>query len=156
MPAAVGSAGASDAPAPAVARPAGAAPLTATGTKTVKGTPVVQRVKIDKVTAQTISADHTMVSAIVTDADKPALRDPVLISVDVNVPFGDLSRSSSPVIVLNGQTLGDSVVPFKERNRVVAIVRDGTRLDKDIRVQVGWLGDFDRTLSEPVQAQLTR
>jgi hypothetical protein len=149
--AAIGGAWASDAPAPAVPPPVAPAQLKAT-----KAMPAVQRVKIENVSARAIASSDAMISTLLTESDKSALREPILISVQVAEPFTNLERNASPVIVINGQTLGDSVVPFQERNRIVAIMRDGTRLDQTIRVQVGWLGDFDRTLSEPVQAQLTR
>jgi hypothetical protein len=89
-------------------------------------------------------------------SDRAPVREPVLITVQVSDAFVNLSRSASPVIVVNGQPLNDTIVPFKEPNRLVAVLRDGTRLDQTLRVQVGWLGDLERTLSDPVQAQLTK
>jgi hypothetical protein len=117
---------------------------------------VAQRVKIANISVQAITAAHPTINSMIAESDKSALRDPVLVSVQVAEPFTNLERSASPVIVINGQTIGDSFIPYNERNRVVAIVRDGTRLVEPLKVQVGWLGDFQRTLSEPVQAQVTR
>jgi len=58
--------------------------------------------------------------------------------------------------VIRGETISDSIVPFNERSRVLAILPDSTRLDQTVRDQVGWLDDFQRTLSDPVQEQFAR
>jgi hypothetical protein len=149
--AAVSGAWASDAPAPAVPPSAGTSQQ-----KAAKPVPAAQRVKIANVSVRAMATTDPMITTLIAESDRSALRSPVLVSVQVADAFTNLERSASPVIVINGQTIGDSFVPFKERNRVVAIVRDGTRLEQTMRVQVGWLGDFERTLSEPVQAQLAR
>lgn len=140
-----------DAPAPALRPPAGPADRKAT-----KPAPVIQRVKIANVSVRAMALTDHLITTLIADSERSALRDPVVISVQVVDAFTDLDRTASPVIVVDGQTIGDSFVPFKERHRVVAIVRDGTRLSPTVRIQVGWLGDFQRTLSEPVQAQLVR
>jgi hypothetical protein len=146
---AVSSAWASDAPGPAVASPA------IVQTRTSE-TPPAGRIKIAAVSVRIVAPSDPMLDTLVAAPYRKGLRRPVLISVEVAQPFTNLERTASPVIVINGQTIGDSIVPFKERNRIVAVMRDGSRLQGTVTIQVGWLGDFDRTLSEPVQAKLVR
>lgn len=139
---------ASDAPGPAVP---------SAGTPEQKATTVVpaaQRIKITQVSVRAIEAEDPMISAIVTTSDRSELRNPILVSVRVAAAFTNLERTASPVIVIDGETISDSIV--RERNSVVAIVRDSTRVGRIMNVQVGWLGDFGRTLSEPVRAQMSR
>jgi len=140
----------SDAPAPAVVAPE------ITHSELTARPAAVGRVKIAAVVVRQVAASDPVLSGLVATPDRPRLRQPVLISVEVADPFGSLERDASPVIVINGRVLGDSVVPFKERKRIVAVVRDGSRLPRNVSIQVGWLGDFERTLSEPVQAPLLR
>jgi hypothetical protein len=134
---------AEDSPAPAIVPPTAAVRAPA-------------RVKIASVSVRPVTPAERLVATLVPETERSTLRDPVVVSVEVADAFTNLQRSSSPVIVLNGQPISDSIVPFGERNRVVALVRDGTRLEQPFRVQVGWLGDFERTLSEPVHAQVPR
>jgi hypothetical protein len=124
--------------------------------KTTTVVPAAQRIKITQVSVRAIEAGDPIISAIVTNSERSELRNPLLVSVRVAAGFTDLARTASPVIVINGETLSDSIVPFGERNRVLAVVRDSTRVGQIMDVQVGWLGDFGRTLSEPVRAQMSR
>ena len=153
----------SDAPAPGApaprqspaARAAPASPLQRNAADTVSAQAAPRRLKIASVSIQGVAPAEAAARATLNAADKP-VSSPVVISVQVAEPFANLERSASPVIVVNGQTITDSFVPHQERNRVVAFVPDGTLLDQSVSVQVGWLGDMERTLSEPVQAQVAR
>lgn len=139
---------AADAPGPAVPS------ATPQEQKTTTVVPAPQRIKIAQVSIRAIEAGDPIISAIVTTSDRSELRNPLLVSVRVATAFTNLERTASPVIVIDGETFSDSIV--RERNSVVAIVRDSTRVGPIINVQVGWLGDFGRTLSEPVRAQMSR
>jgi hypothetical protein len=141
---------AADTPAPATRS---IAPLQQGTTTTVR---TAQRVKINEVSVRPLQADDPAVSRLLPESARAALKSPVMVTVQVAEPFANLERNASPVIVINGETVSDSIVPFNERNRVVAIVPDSTRLDETVRVQVGWLGDFQRTLSDPVLAHVAR
>jgi hypothetical protein len=138
---------ASDAPSPAIRQPA---PQVLPRPKLVAETPV--RVRIKAVSARAARPEEPTVAMMVSPSEREALRSPVLITVQVSEPFAVTPRDSSPVVVVNGRTIGDSFVPYGQRDRVVAVLRDGAALRGPIRVQVGWLGDFTRTLSDPVEA----
>lgn len=145
-------------PAAADDTPAPAAPAAAAAAADMpRGAPAMaQRVRISEVSVQAVAPGDPAISNTVHPSAMATLNNPVMISVQVAEPFTDLERSSSPVIVVDGRTLGDSYVPFNERNKVVAIMPDTAGLQATVSVQVGWLGDFPRTLSEPVQAHVSR
>jgi len=148
----------SAAPRPPVAAPRAPAarPMTTQTKQDKAATAPRERVKISNVSAQAVPPVHPMIEQFASESAKAALREPVVVSVQVATPFTGLARSASPVIVVNGQPIKDSVVPFREPDRVIAVLPDGGRFDQPLSVQVGWQGDLQRTLSEPVQAQVAR
>jgi hypothetical protein len=113
-----------------------------------------ERVQIRKAQAQTVSRDNPWVKRIVHSDDLVKLRDPVLIYAEVAGRFSDRPRTASPVIVLNGEPLANSIVVRQETDRVYAVVPNGTRLGQVVTIQVGWLGALHETVSVPVKAKV--
>ena len=70
---------------------------------------------------------------------------PLVIEVRTVQPLGDLTRTSSPVIVLNGEVLSETIplVP----NRLVAFLPDRRTLKETNSVTVVRLGQEDLTRS---------
>ncbi|MCH7500437.1 MAG: hypothetical protein IH886_10575 [Nitrospinae bacterium] len=112
------------------------------------------RVQLNRIKIQTIKADHPLVAKIIHPDNLPALRNPLLIEVHVDEPFSDLSRDASPVIVLNGQPLTNSIVGGENLNQIFAIVPDKRNLKNINSVQVGWFGDLKATISSPTSFSL--
>jgi hypothetical protein len=71
--------------------------------------------------------------------------DPLVIEVRTQEPLGDLTRTSSPVIVLNGETLSETI-PLAP-NRLVAYLPDRKSIRKTNSVAVAWLGAEEITKS---------
>lgn len=113
-----------------------------------------QRVTIRKAQARTVSKEDPWIKRIVHPDDYAKLRTPVLISAEVTRPFRDLTKTASPVIVLNGQPFSNSIVVRDETDRVYAVVLDSTKLGPVLDIQVGWIGALQETLSPPVKVKL--
>ena len=113
-----------------------------------------QRVTIRTATAQIVSKEDPWVERIVHPDDYENLSAPILISAEVARPFRDLSRTASPVIVLNGRPLTNSIVVRDETDRVYAVAEDSGQLGPVVSVQVGWFGALSRTLSSAVEVRL--
>ena len=138
---------ATDAPAPALVK----MPKTVTAPK--EDPYHGRRPTIREVQARNVSKDDPWVKRIVHPDDIGKLRAPVLISVKVDRPFSDLARTASPVIVLDGTPLSNSIVVREETDRVHAVA-DGAQLGAALNVQVGWLGALPETLSSAVEAKV--
>jgi hypothetical protein len=113
-----------------------------------------ERVTIRKAQAQAVSMEDTWIKRVVHPDDYSKLRAPVLISAEVTGNFSDLPRTASPIIVLNGQPLSNSIVVRDETDRVYAVVPDSTKLGPVLNIQVGWIGALPETLSPPVKVKL--
>lgn len=113
-----------------------------------------QRVTIRKAQARTVSTEDPWIKRIVHPDDYAKLRAPVLISAEVTRPFRDLTKTASPIIVLNGQPLTNSTVMRDQTDRVYAVALNSTQLKPVINIQVGWLGALPETLSPPVKVKL--
>jgi hypothetical protein len=70
---------------------------------------------------------------------------PLVIEVRTQDPLGDLTRTSSPVIVLNGETLSETI-PLKP-NRLIAFIPDRRKIKDTNTVVVEWLGQEQLTRS---------
>ncbi len=136
-----------------------AAPLTDTPAPPVMVGPAIpstegqyhrERVQIRNAEAHVVSKEDPWIKRIVHPDDYRELRNPLLISAEVVSPFGDLLRTASPVIVLNGWPLSNSIVVSGKVDRVYAVSTTSERLGHTIRVQVGWLGALSETISEPI------
>jgi len=126
--------------APDSARPARVAPVDQTTTGAPA--PVVRPVEIASVRLRLARAD----TALVRMAGRALMErspDVVAIEVTTSAPLGNLARSASPQISLDGTPIADTwpVPP----NRLVAFVTDRQRLRPGVAVTVAWLGDERRT-----------
>jgi len=72
-------------------------------------------------------------------------RSPLAIEVITEAPLGDVARTASPEIFLNGERVGDTW-PLPP-NRLVVFLPDGSRLQGTVSVTVAWLGSEPRTRS---------
>lgn len=113
-----------------------------------------ERVQIRKAQAQMVPRDDPWIKRIVHADDFVKLQDPVLIFAEVAVRFSDRPRTASPVIVLNGQPLTNSIVVRDTTDRVYAVAPNDLQSGSVINIQVGWLGALPETLSPPVEVKL--
>ena len=72
-------------------------------------------------------------------------RAPLAIEVITVEPLGDVARTASPEIYLNGERVGDTW-PLPP-NRLIVFLPDGRRLPGRVSVTVAWLGSEERTRS---------
>jgi hypothetical protein len=72
-------------------------------------------------------------------------RDPVAIDVTTAEPLGDVTRTASPEIYVDGARLSDTW-PLPP-NRLIAFAPDVQRLRAGMTVAVAWLGSEERTRS---------
>lgn len=70
---------------------------------------------------------------------------PVAIEVITAEPLGDVPRTASPEIYLNGERVADTW-PLPP-NRLIVFLPDGRRLRGPVSVTVAWLGSEERTRS---------
>ena len=70
-----------------------------------------------------------------------------VVAVQVAEPFVGLTRNASPVIVIDGEPVDSLVSP--DARQVYAVLPAGALRQGPRTVQVGWLGDLERTISEP-------
>ena len=140
---------ATDAPAPAIIS-APVAPALARAEVTS------ERIRLARVEIAPVEANESIVRRIVHPDDLAGLRDPVLITVHLVRPLGDLSRTASPVVVLNGEPLTNSMVTGERYDRVLAVFPSRDALKRVNLVQVGWFGDLKATLSEPLEVILAQ
>lgn len=75
-----------------------------------------------------------------------AATDPLLIEVQTQRPLGNLARTSSPVIILNGEKFPDTYAI--NQTTLVAFLRDRDRIKSTNTIAVAWLGDEERTMSK--------
>lgn len=68
---------------------------------------------------------------------------PVVIEVRTQESLGDLTRTSSPVIVFNGEVLSETV-PLSP-NRLIAFLPDRRLIKDDNSIAVVWLGNEELT-----------
>jgi hypothetical protein len=113
-----------------------------------------ERVKIRKAQAIRISKENKWIKRIVHPDDHKRLSAPVLISAEVTHRFSDQPRTASPVIVLNGQPLTNSIVVRNKTDYVYAVAPNSTKLGSMVNIQVGWFGALPETLSPPVEVKL--
>jgi hypothetical protein len=94
----------------------------------------------------------SLVMRLVGAARMGEARDPVLIEVTTAEPLGDVARSSSPEIYLNGERVGETWP--RPPNQLFAYLPDRQLLRGRVEVTVAWLGDEERTRSRrPVVLQ---
>lgn len=115
-----------------------------------------QRVAIRAAEARGLSLDDAWLKRIVHPDDYATNRAPVLIWAEVVRPFSDLSRTASPVIVLNGKPLTNSIVVREGGDRVYAVAPDRAQLGEELSIQVGWFGALPETISPAVRVRLAR
>jgi hypothetical protein len=72
-------------------------------------------------------------------------RSPLAIEVITLEPLGELARTASPEIYLDGVRVGDTW-PLPP-NRLVVFLPDAGRLQRTVSVTVAWLGSEERTRS---------
>jgi hypothetical protein len=72
-----------------------------------------------------------------------AAREPVTLEVQTMAPLGNLERDSSPVIVLNGRILSETI-PLPP-DRLLVVLPDQSTFRETNTVEVLWLGDETRT-----------
>lgn len=72
-------------------------------------------------------------------------RSPLAIEVITAEPLGDVARTASPEIYLNGERVGDTW-PLPP-NRLVVFLPEARRLRGPVSVSVAWLGSEARTRS---------
>ena len=115
-----------------------------------------QRVTIRTAQAKIVSKEDPWIMRIVNPDDFARLRAPVLISAEVTQPFRVryLARTASPIIVLNGTPLTNSIVVGDKIDRVYAVVPDSTQLRPMMNIQVGWFGALPETISPAVEVRL--
>jgi len=111
--------------------------------------PTPGRSRIVEAVAEPVSGQDDRLIAIVHHDDLARFERALLFTVQVAEPFDAVARTASPVIVVNGVALTNTVVG---PNRVVLraampVTREG---DGRISVQTGWFGSLERTISEPV------
>lgn len=70
-------------------------------------------------------------------------RAPLAIEVKTQAPLGRLDRTSSPVIVLNGTVLSDTIA--LDAGTLLALLPDDEKLRERNTLEVVWLGDEERT-----------
>jgi hypothetical protein len=70
---------------------------------------------------------------------------PVAVEVITTEPLGDVTRTASPEIYLNGERVADTW-PLPP-NRLIVFLPDGRRLRGPVSVTVAWLGSEERTRS---------
>jgi hypothetical protein len=114
-----------------------------------------QRVTIRQAQAKTVSKEDPWIKRIVHPDDYAKLRAPVLTFAEVTHRFIDLARTASPVIVINGQPLTNSIVVRDKADRVYAVAPDATELGPVMNIQVGWSGALPETLSPPVELRVS-
>jgi hypothetical protein len=74
-------------------------------------------------------------------------RDPIVIEVRLAEPVDMTPRTSSPVILLNGQTLPDTWVYPERPDTLVAYLADRTLIKDRNTVHAAWLGNEEMTMS---------
>lgn len=114
-----------------------------------------QRLTIGAAEARQISPQDRVVLRYLDAAGRAALRSPVLVTVRLATPLDTTPRDAAPVVIIDGRPLYDSFFDASEPGRLIGIVRDGRRL-RTARVQVGWLGDLEKTMSEQVTVSVAR
>ena len=153
LPAACVAPPASDTPAPSLVAEPVVAPAIAVPVRVVAES---ERIRIARVEIGAAKSDEPLVRRIVHPKYRKGLRDPVLIQAQLVRPLGDLARAASPVIVFNGRPLTNSIVVGERADRVVAVLPNRKQLLRVNRVQVGWFGDLERSLSEPIDVVFNR
>lgn len=109
-----------------------------------------QRSTLVRVDVRELHRDDPLVQRIIHPNALKLIRSPILIEVMVQEPFDPRPRTSSPVIVLNGVSLGDSVIDYSSPYRISAVV-DRSQLREKNAVTVAWLGNEEQTASlEPM------
>ena len=101
-----------------------------------------ERVEIKSVTVGRLGGPMTKLAG--NDFMRSAT-DPLVIEVRTQGPLGDLTRTSSPVIVLNGETLSETI-PLTP-NRLIAFLPNRKSIKDTNSVVVVWLGQEELTRS---------
>ncbi len=111
---------------------------------------VTQRATLVRVDVRVLQRDDPRVQQIIYPDALKLIRSPVLIEVKVKEPFDPRPRTSSPVIVLNGVSLGRSVVDYTTLDRIRVVI-DHSQLKARNTVAIAWTGDEESTISlEPI------
>ncbi len=131
----------SAAPAPALDRP--------TGEPVGDAFPDPGRSVIVEAVAEAVSRDDERLIAIVHQDDLAGLERALLFTVQVAEPFDAVARTASPVIVVDGTPLTNTVLG-PERVVLQAVWLSPGQREGRVRVQTGWFGSLERTISEPV------
>lgn len=72
--------------------------------------------------------------------------EPLAIEVQTQQPLGDLSRTSSPVIILNGEKFPDTWAVGQ--NKLVAFLPDRRRIKETNTVAAAWLGNEEQSMTK--------
>lgn len=126
--------------APEAPRPARAVAIAPapTGAEQVRGR---QPVTLDSVAVREVPRDEAV--RFMGERFAAAARQPLVVEVRTAAPLGDLTRTSSPVIVLNGDVQPETIA--RPPDRLLAYLPDGAKLRPVNTVEVVWLGDEERT-----------
>jgi len=112
----------------------------------------MNKVNLVKVEVSRLKPGDPLAKSVMSPETLKRADDFVLIEVKVNKPFDPRPRTSSPVIILNGSTLVDSIVD-DDRLRVVV---DRRQLKETNTVTAAWLGNERDTISqEPLTFKLS-
>ena len=107
---------------------------------------VSQRATIVRVDVRVLQRNDPRVQQIIHPDALRLIITPILIEVKVKEPFDPRPRTSSPVIVLNGVSLGNSVVDYTALDRIRVVI-DHSQLKAKNSVTVAWTGDEEETKS---------
>lgn len=120
----------------------------------VQATPAaVQRVRLVDVRVVDVPGDDRRLRRLAGAGRDFQAREGAIVVARVATPFVDSERTASPVIVIAGRPV-ESVVDEETRRTVYALIPAWAANSREVTMQVGWLGDFERTLSNPVALSL--
>ena len=120
----------------------------------VKATPAaVQRVRLVDVRVVDVPGDDRRLRLLAGAGRDFQSREGAIVVARVAAPFVDSNRTASPVIVIAGRPV-ESVVDEESGRTVYALIPAWAANSREVTMQVGWLGDFERTLSNPVALSL--
>jgi hypothetical protein len=108
------------------------------------------RSRIVEAVAEPVSGQDERLVAIVHHDDLARFERALLFTVQVAEPFDAVARTASPVIVVNGEPLTNTVVVGPNRVVLQAAMPITGEGDGRVSVQTGWFGSLERTISEPV------
>ena len=115
----------------------------------------VQRVRLVDVQVLEVPGDDRRLPPLAGAGRDFQAREGAIVAARVAAPFVGRDRTASPVIVIGGRPV-ESVVDEEKLRAVYALIPPWAANARVVTMQVGWLGDFERTLSKPVALSLAR